>query len=410
MKPCYNIIGICDKNSKKGLKFANELNTNYIFPENLDSIDYDIIYVTTRLEVFPDVFRELVYKKKLGIKKVKFYKEFYKELEFSFGELNPDKTIYVLRLHPGMSGIVTKTCGFTGRLYGLPENIEVFIDLMNYANGHLEEGEIGKINAWEKWFEQPCGLNASEVYNSKHVILSGIEDYQIIYKQFYNNFELERMYSKIYKKYIILNKKMQNVINEEIKRINFDASSTCAVIFRGTDYALLKPHNHHIQPTIEDMIAKVHELKDIWGFKKIYFSTEDAAAYKKFVEEFGNDVIWSERELIENFPLNGSKTLSKYDHSSVIDVPFKRENDKYYKGLEYLRQIHIAAKCDYLISGITGGLYGALLISKGFKKKYLFDIGIYGEDDDSYVTAIGHYILLKEEKEREKQRMEAYKS
>lgn len=410
MRPCYDIVGIVDKDCNKGLSFANKLCCKYISPDDLNSIDYDILYVTARLERYPDILRELVYERNLDRKKIHFYKEFYKEREFSFGELNHDKTIYVLRIQPAMGGIVTMMCGFTGRLVGLPESIEIYVDLMNYTNVYLEEGELGKVNAWEKWFEQPCGLSAQEVYNSKHVILCGIEDYSLQYKQFYNNYELERKYSAIFKRYVFLNETMKKLLEEERKHLKFDGSKTCAVIFRGTDYVLLKTYNHHIQPTIEEMIEKVHELKEQWGFEKIYFSTEDAKAQRTFLKEFREDVIYSERELIEEYPLKEAKTYSKTDKSALTNVTFDRENDAFYKGLEYLRQAILASECDYIISGNTGGYWGTLLMSEGFKERYTFELGRYGIDDDSYATAWGHYILIKEEKEKEKQRMEEYKA
>lgn len=408
MKPCYDIVGISDRDCKKGAEYAEKLKCEYIPVDALKERYYDILYITTQMGSYAEIFREMVYKRGLERNKVQYYKEFYKEIEFSFGELNPDKTIYVLRNHPVKSGIVTMLCSLTGRMTGLPDSLDIYIDLMNYSNVYLEGSELGRVNAWEKWFVQPCGLTAQEVYHSKHVILCGIEDYSVGHRHFYNNVELERAYSRLYKKKVVLNSKVKELMQQERERLQLNRTKTCAVVFRGTDYSLFKTYGHFVQPTIEEMIDKVYELRKKWGFERIYFCTEDAKAHKRFLQEFGTDVICSERERIEEYPLKEEKIFSRSDQSALTNVTFDRDEDAFWKGVEYLRETIMASECDYIISGNTGGYWGILLNSDGFKDKYVFELGIYGIDDDSYATEWGHYVLIREEKEKEEQRMREY--
>lgn len=411
MRPCYDIVGICDKDSDKGIAYAKRLNCPYIPPDELAKVKYDILYVTTRLKLYTDICFELMHMRNVNGNKIQYYESFYQEKEFYFGEENPNETIYVLRFNGFKSGIGAMLDECFGEILArkwleLPPLIKIYIDWMNYSNIYLEEEELGKVNAWEKFFVQPCGLSAEEVYNSKHVVLTGVAPYTHSHK-----FDLEKL-PVFYKNYICFNDKMKTLLEEEERRLRLDKNGTCAVMYRGTDYTLLKPYGHYIQPTIEQLIDKVYELKEDWGFDKIYFSTEDAKAHKLFLKEFGNDVIFSEREMIEEYPLTKSKVLGfelRNNNSAVLNINFNRKNDAFNKGMEYLRQAYFLSRCAYFVSGLTGGYDLVCMMSEGFKDSYIFDLGRYGHDDDSYATPWGHYVLLDEEKKKEKERIEEYK-
>lgn len=396
MRPCYQIIGISDKNRKKGETIAKKLNTKYVNPKDINNTLASHICVTA-MSAYGNIYHDLIYVYGVSRSKVFCYDDFYREIEMSLGDLNPDKTIYIIRWPSCRSGFFAILVAFFANLIDLPKEYDVYFDFINYRNIYMKDAEIGKVNSFEKYFKQPCGLSAEEVYNSKHVILSGMLDKSAYVPIDKNDDKRLKKFSDLIHKYLRPNEQFEKILQAERKKIFKDSEKICAVIFRGTDYLLAKAYNHPIQPDIEMLIEKVKELQNKWHFRKIYLSTEDAQGQQKFIEEFGDNVLFSERELIDCYPVLPAS-------SAVANICFDRKDDEYLKGVEYLRQVFVAAECNYMISGINSGFKGALLLSGGFEECFAFHLVLYGIDDDSYATPWGHYVLLKEEKEKEEMR------
>lgn len=144
------------------------------------------------------------------------------------------------------------------------------------------------------------------------------------------------------------------------------------VLFRGTDYANMKPYGHHIQPTLEEMIMKVKEKINEWGdFDGIYVCTEVEEAIKEFETNFSIPVYY--------YP---QKRFPQSTDCHLATVEFERENDKYLRGAEYFSALWWLSKCDSLIAGRCSGSYIASQLNDGkYKNKYLFTLGMYGIDD-----------------------------
>lgn len=57
---------------------------------------------------------------------------------------------------------------------------------------------------------------------------------------------------------------------------------------------------------------------------------------------------------------------------------FERENDSYYKSLEYFSSVLLLSKCQGLIAGNCGGSRAAMYMNDGkYEFSYLFDLGLY---------------------------------
>ncbi len=58
-----------------------------------------------------------------------------------------------------------QNCGWTvwervvlyNSMYAVEHRMVPVVDMQNYRNIYLEEGEIGRVNAWEKYYLQPGG-------------------------------------------------------------------------------------------------------------------------------------------------------------------------------------------------------------------------------------------------------------
>lgn len=398
MKSCYNILGVAERNPVAGKCIAEKLGIKYIEPKDVSQMSYHAIYVTSKTG-YPSIFRDLVYKYGAQREAIFLYTDFFREISLSLGTLNPDKTIYVIRWPYCKSGIFAIFIAILNAMLDLPEHYVIYFDFINYRNVYMKESETGKINAFEKWFKQPSGLSAEEVYSSKHVVLAPCsEDYalgrDISVKT--DKKYLEKCAQTI-RKYIKPNEKFAKLLAEERKKIFCSKEKICAVIFRGTDYLVAKAYKHPIQPELDQLIKQVRIAQEQWDFMKIYLVTEDQKGQERFVEEFGDAVVFSERQMIDDYPVLPAE-------SAIVNIQFDREDDEYLKGMEYLRQVIIASECDFIISGQNSSYRGALALSGGFERCYEFDLGLYGIDDDSYCTPWGHYILLEEERKVEAQR------
>ena len=399
MRSCYNVLGIADRNADAGKSMAEKLNIRYIEPESVSQIPYDFIYIIPEA-AYSRIFHDLVYKFGAKRENIFLYSDFFKEISLSLGELNPDKTIYVIRRICGKVGIFAIFIPVFACLLDLPEDYEVYFDFINYRNVYMKESEIGSVNTYEKWFIQPSGLSAEEVYNSKNVVLAPAIG-KFMFWQEDNIKKTDRDFLKkcalTVRKYIKPNPKFARILEEERKKIFCYNEKTCAVIYRGTDYLLAKTYNHRIQPDLDMLIKQVRILQKQWNFTKIYLVTEDQKGHERFLKEFGESVVFSERRMIEEYPVLPAE-------SAIVNIKFDREDDEYLKGMEYMRQVIIASECDCMISGLNTGYRGARLLAGGFEECYEFDLGTYGIDDDSYCTPWGHYILLEEEKKVEQRR------
>ena len=56
--------------------------------------------------------------------------------------------------------------------YAVKQGYIPVIDMQNGRNTYLEEGKVGRENAWEYYFEQPCGYRLADIRDAKNVILS----------------------------------------------------------------------------------------------------------------------------------------------------------------------------------------------------------------------------------------------
>ena len=86
-------------------------------------------------------------------------KMFYGEERKCYGKDNPDKTFYVVNSTSTKLGLYAYVLTFSGRINeALKKGYIPVIDLQNRKNTYLEDSEVGKVNAWEFYFEQPGGI------------------------------------------------------------------------------------------------------------------------------------------------------------------------------------------------------------------------------------------------------------
>lgn len=315
----------------------------------------------------------IYYYRKLILRKIQ-------EKPRKFGNENPDYTYYIIHRNEKYVGLFSNVLVFIEQIdYAIKKGYIPVIDMKNYNNSYLYKDEIGVINAWEYYFEQPFSFmdanrySLETAYNSQNVILNNGEVLDTMH--FMDPLFLQeglnlRYWQNIYKKYIRINKKSQEYIDIQYNKLIHDEDRVLGVFCRGTDYRSLRPYGHPIQPDINDVLSKTATALKEWNCNKLFISTEDYDIYTIFKNHFGEIVIANEREYVENI-----------GNSLVTQITHHRNDDKYLQGLEYLTSLVILSKCNCIIASSTSGVAGTVLMNEGFEQTYFYNLGYYGIDD-----------------------------
>ncbi len=250
------------------------------------------------------------------------------------------------------------------------------IDMQNTPNLYLKKDQVGKVNAWEIFFEQPMGVGLDNVKGCK---IRRINVDQMIKTEmrpnlsmdFFTNKGLVEYWRKLFNKYIRFNSDMKFYINQiEEDIINKYAGRKLGILCRGTDYTDLRPFGHPVQPTVEMVIEKAQEVCRTFQCKYVFLATEDEEIYLKFREVFKERLVTVQTTY---FSKGHKEYLAKQMSNMDVDVVNN--------GREYLTSIHFLAQCECFLGGRTSGTVGAVLMSKEFEYQYFWNLGRYGIDD-----------------------------
>ena len=240
--------------------------------------------------------------------------------------------------------------------------------MKNFMNSYLYPDELGHVNSWEYYFDQPGNISLEEALSNKKYILG--RDCALFERPsnlFQNHYGQLDYWRSICKKYIRFTPAVIEKL-EAMKKFYHD-KRILGVLVRGTDYAALRPHGHPIPPTAEQAIEKAQDVMQSENFEAVYLATEDKNILAKFRLAFGDKLITPEADYI-NYDYEHAKFLAYYEPD--------RQNDKYLRGLEYLvSMLFIATSCKGLITCMTSGSTGLMCLSSGFEYLYVFDLGCY---------------------------------
>lgn len=293
----------------------------------------------------------------------------WRERKVSFGEENPDKTFFVIRratCKVGLFSYVMTNMGLVKQ--AVDKGYIPVIDMQGNANTYLEDEEVGRKNAWEFYFEQPCGYTLEDISKSKNVIMSsGLIDSKAQYPG--HNIVKDKGLCAEWRKLCAEYLKVKPDIRQqavELCRSLFGEDKVLGVLCRGTDYRNTRPKNHPIQPELDEIIMKTMEIQKEYGCQWIYLATEDEGIYQSFRKAFG-----------KRLKVTDAMRCSDTGMKNINDITYLRERDKYLKGKEYLMNILLLSMCNCLIAGSVGGTYGALLLGEGYEYEYVFDLGTY---------------------------------
>lgn len=197
------------------------------------------------------------------------------------------------------------------------------------------------------------------------VLMRAAPDYDSTNFRYVLSAEYIQTLAHIYKKYISLNEKTENLINNDIHSI-LKNKKTLGIHFRGTDF-LKNDKAHPIPVSVEDFIDFIDEAVESHKFEQIFLASDDKRAIDGLTKRYSNVVYYK-----DTFRGEGTE--------GVHLTKNKRENHQYKLGYEVLRDAYTLASCDGLICGYSQVATGTRIIkeSTGIKYEYfhLIDKGM----------------------------------
>lgn len=284
-----------------------------------------------------------------------------------------DKTFYVIRRTEAYTGLFSDFVVYTwGVKHALDAGYIPVIDMQTTGNMYLHADQIGKVNAWEYFFKQPCGYSMIDIAKAKNVIWGAGCDIEI-FPWLDREYLLNRtgdfhLYQEIVKQYIHLSDEAEEIVDSFYK-CEFTNEKVLGVLCRGTDYISRKPEGHPIQPSVESVFKKVDEVIRQYQCTKIFLGTEDAEIYAQFQERYQNNVITNRKNFVA---YEGNQFIGNIIKNNMEDL--KEE------GMEYLATIALLARCDCFVGGHTSGTVGVMLLEHEFEYSYIFELGLYPQE------------------------------
>ena len=242
-------------------------------------------------------------------------------------------------------------------------------DMQTCQNVYHYDEEVGSVNTWEYYYEQPAGISVNEALSAENftVIDTVLCPNPRQYAPFYYDHDGQLTYwRRLCKKYIRFKQPVLDRLELEAQK--FIGKRVLGVSVRGTDYISLKPHAHPVQPTTEQALSKTRDVMSTGDYDAVYLATEDKNILAAFQKVFGDKLLLSENDYLD-FDYSADRYVTTY----FTD----RNNDKYLRGLEYIVSKLLLTKCQGLITSITSGSCGVMCLSEGYDYLYVFDLGIY---------------------------------
>lgn len=378
-----DIIGIADRNEEKSIELK-ERGYNYILPEKIKELEFDYIIITSELR-FGEIFEELyknynIPEKKLlsGMKLWNNFEDICDGItEINFGSRNSEKIFYVIApLSPwfnnGLINLASKV--YHNMCYAKEKGYIAVVDMKNFYTIYHQDYEIGNVNVWDKYYTIKSNIqyDLDTVYESRRVVFCfsklETEQYNIekmdLSKSCFYNFIEEK---------ISIKREIKSAYNRIFKKVISTHARVLGVAIRGSDYNLLKIKKHYIQPDISLIKAEIDKAIDRWRIDYLYIISEERRSIDYMYKLYKEKVLTYDCPLYDTY----ADTLGQIK-GVVGEVKFKREDDGFLRGKEYLISTILLSYCNCFISGINSKSYFLLDDLKiNFEKYKLIDLGKY---------------------------------
>ena len=255
------------------------------------------------------------------------------------GQLNPDKTFYVIRdvkSDVGVAGWYDAVLGYVDRALR-----KGWVPVVDAPPPVFEDG-----GCWYDFFKGPTDYSMEEVLKSKNVVFAVTQG--MIHKR-YSRRNITRRHELC--KMVVPSDRLQRYLDEQLPLLfNAAPKKMVAVRYRGTDYRYALAH---AKVPDMDFFCKTVEADMVrWGVpvgegEHIFFVTEDQAAFEAFTARFPK-CRYVVKERISNYE-RGCICLQRMQTLSPLMNDFM-----------YMLEVYALSQCDYLIGGVNGGVLMAL--------------------------------------------------
>lgn len=293
-----------------------------------------------------------------------------RERRICLGAENPDKTFFIIRRNAPNAGLFSFVITNMGWIrYAFVRGYIPVIDMQYYYNTYLTQDQVHHVNAWEYYFQQPCGYSLEDISHSRHIIISSLN----AAKDSPNPQNQDDMmdWIRLAHKVLHFQPEVQREVDRQ-KELLIGEERVLGVLCRGTDYTTLKPKGHPIQPDAGMVIEKARDMMKKQNCTKIFLATEDEAIYQKFHKSFPGQLLTYSDRITDT---EGNYINEYEDH--ILGTGKNLAKKKYLRGLNYAVTIGLLSTCCGLVAGQVSGTTGAILLADHFDEVYLFDLGNY---------------------------------
>ena len=305
-------------------------------------------------------------KRKLSYCKSCFEEYKKRERKMSYGNDNLDINFYVISFDYDTQGLFAIVKSVLSHImYAIDKGWIPVVDLKNYSCQYQLKGE----NAWELFFEQPCGYTLDDIQRSKNIIRSYYGMYPYNKYDFYVDVldrpeECKRL-AGIYKKYIMPQPNVLDYMRKTASDLHID-DKTLGVLCRGTDYLKRKPQYHPQQPEPEMVIEDAVKVMQKKGYESVFVATEDEIVLDLFKKKFGDQLRY----------INQPRLTLNDKQQYLSDINTDMQTRKKI-ALDYYTALYILSRCPALLAGRTAGTLGAVFMSEGYEWTKFYDLGYY---------------------------------
>ncbi len=153
---------------------------------------------------------------------------------------------------------------------------------------------------------------------------------------------------------------------------------TLGILIRGSDYISTGLWGVRKMATVEQMIPKIHQWMDDYGYEKLFLATEDTDILSSMRKEFGKKLIALSQKRLSVKSLRTGQVISEYEKETGGDDYTSKLEDT---TINYFYALYILSRCNaFLCSGQCNGWDNVLSLNNGkFERYYKFTVGITGD-------------------------------
>lgn len=308
----------------------------------------------------------------------KYYYEVSPIRKLSYGEENADKTFYVIGRDNNVGGAWALINTVMMHIGLCEENgYTPIVDMLNFKTQYTKEDEFGKINLWEKFFQQPAGYTLDDIKHSKNIIVSSTSPVPSAKYNSYagsdiwSNSEKLTLFKDLFAKYIRFNDKSKNFLDCQAEKYLKGHKNVIGVLCRGTDFLINKPVGNDIQPDPEVVLADVKAEFSKGIYDAVFLATEDQDIQDLFVAEFGNLLLSVDQVRISKKEMKGDAWIAS------VRNKLNPQEDKDIAFLSYFTATYILSKCRCFFAGKNNGSKGVLYMPSNFDFVKIYELGRY---------------------------------